>query len=89
MKYSSKEAPIEIVLHPPLLKIADSGIGMDEGQIVKIYEKYYQEDSKKEGQGIGLALVKAYCDRENIAIQIESRKGEGTSVVLDLREIAV
>jgi len=56
---------------------------------VKIYEKYYQEDSQKEGEGIGLALVKAYCDRENIAIQIKSRKGEGTTVTLDLRQIAI
>ncbi len=89
MKYSSKEAPIDIILKPPFLKIVDRGIGMDEGQIVKIYEKYYQEDSSKEGQGIGLALVKAYCDRENIAIQIESRKQEGTTVTLNLRDITV
>ncbi len=89
MKYSSKEAPIDITLHSPILKIADRGIGMDEGQIVKIFEKYYQEDSSMEGEGIGLALVKAYCDRESIDIQIESRKGEGTTVTLDLRQIAV
>ncbi len=89
MKYSSKEAPVKIILDVPFLKIIDCGIGMDEGQIVKIYEKYYQEDSQQEGEGIGLALVKAYCDRENIAIQIESQKGEGTTVTLDLREIVV
>ena len=89
MKYSPKEAAVKIVISLPFLKIIDHGIGMDEGQIVKIYEKYYQEDSQKEGEGIGLALVKAYCDRENIAIQIESGKGEGTTVTLDLGEIVV
>ena len=89
MKYSPKEASVKIILDVPFLKIIDHGIGMDEGQIVKIYEKYYQEDSQKEGEGIGLALVKAYCDRENIAIQIESGKGEGTTVTLGLGEIIV
>ena len=80
MKYSQKNEPIKIILKNSLLTIIDRGIGMDETELLKIYERYYQLDNKIHGEGIGLALVKAYCDDEKIKIRIESKKGEGTEV---------
>ena len=87
MKYSDKESPIKIVLKEHMLQIIDEGIGMDEAQLLKVYERYYQGDRQKEGDGIGLALVKAYCDQEDIGIKIESRRGRGTKVTLDLKRV--
>jgi len=87
MKYSDKKIPIVITLEKNLLTITDKGIGMDETQLLRVYERYYQGDSKKEGEGIGLALVKAYCDEEGIDIQIQSQKDQGTSVLLNLSRI--
>jgi len=84
MKYSSKDASISVVFEEGCLKICDEGIGMDETQLLRIYERYYQADGKTEGEGIGLALVKAYCDSEDIEIQIASEKGVGTTVYLTL-----
>ena len=83
MKYSSKERAIYLTLKDRTLTIRDEGVGMDETELVKIYERYYQLDSKVEGEGIGLALVKAYCDSEKIEIHIASTKGEGTAVTFD------
>ncbi len=68
MKYSPKEEDIRLTLKEQVLTIADNGIGMDETELLKVYERYYQADSKKDGQGIGLALVKAYCDEAKITI---------------------
>jgi signal transduction histidine kinase len=87
MKYSPREKPVKVMLQGNVLRIIDEGIGMDEAQIVRVYERYYQGNRQKEGEGIGLALVKAYCDREDIAIQIESKQGVGTEVALDLNKI--
>jgi len=84
MKYSPRNTPIEITVKNRLLTISDKGIGMNETELLKVYERYYQADSKKEGKGIGLALVKAYCDEEQIDIQIISKKNVGTSVQLNL-----
>jgi len=89
MKYSDKEIPIVITLEKYLLTITDKGVGMDETQLLRVYERYYQGDSKKEGEGIGLALVKAYCDEEGIDIQIQSQKQQGTSVSLNLSRIVL
>lgn len=89
MKYSSKETPIVLVLKGDMLKIIDQGVGMSETELLKIYERYYQADSHKEGEGIGLALVKSYCDGEHIDIQIHSEKEIGTTVSLDLESIHI
>ena len=89
MKYSSKESRIKVTLKENTLMIIDEGIGMDETQLLRVYERYYQSDNQQEGQGIGLALVKAYCDEEGVEIQIQSEKGSGTSVNLNLEKVHV
>ncbi|MBU1668832.1 HAMP domain-containing histidine kinase [bacterium] len=87
MKYSLREQPIEVRLKKNVLSIEDHGIGMDETELVTIYERYYQLDNAAYGEGIGLALVKAYCDDEKIKIRITSTKGEGTTVSFDLTAV--
>lgn len=89
MKYSDKDAPIEILLKEDILTITDQGIGMDETELITIYERYYQLDNTAYGEGIGLALVKAYCDDEKIKIKISSKKGEGTEVSLDISFVTI
>ena len=84
MKYSDKNSEITIGLKDNILSIEDRGIGMDELELITIYERYYQSDYHVSGEGIGLALVKAYCDDEKIRIDISSQKGIGTVVRLDL-----
>jgi signal transduction histidine kinase len=87
MKYSPKEEAITIRENENTVVIVDRGIGMDETELLKVYERYYQGDRKHDGEGIGLALVKAYCDESGIDIQIKSEKEKGTSVFLNLGEL--
>ena len=89
MKYSEKHQPIFITLKDNILSIKDNGIGMDELELVKIYDRYYQSDNHAYGEGIGLSLVKAYCDDEKIKIRINSNKGEGTTVNFNLTQVIV
>ena len=88
MKYSAKDTPVTLHLSQDTLGISDRGVGMSETELLKIYERYYQADTSKEGEGIGLALVKSYCDSEGIEIQIKSQKNVGTTVFLNLRKIS-
>lgn len=82
MKYSSRDTVITLRLKSRTLEIIDRGIGMSETELLRIFERYYQAETAQKGEGIGLALVKAYCDEEGIAIKIHSQKGEGTTVTL-------
>jgi len=87
MKYSEKNSTIDLYLTEGELCIKDSGIGMSTGELLRVYERYFQEDADKEGKGIGLTLVKAYCDAEGLEIQITSEKSVGTKVCLDLKKV--
>ena len=89
MKYSEKQEPIFITLQDNILSIRDKGIGIDEIELVKIYDRYYQSDNHAYGEGIGLSLVKAYCDDEKIKIRINSNKGEGTTVNFNLNNVII
>jgi len=83
MKYSKAQETIIIKLEAGILSIQDYGQGMDANQILYIYERYFQGDRAREGEGIGLTLVKRYCDEEGIEIRIISELGQGTEVILN------
>ncbi len=87
MKYSSKDAPIHVTLHNHLLSVEDQGEGMGTTELLRVHERYYQADDRKDGEGIGLALVKAYCDEEGIDIHFKSEKGVGTKVSLNMSKV--
>lgn len=84
MKYSDKKSLIKISLNENILRIEDEGIGMSTSELLRMHERYFQGDDTQEGQGIGLALVKTYCEQENIEIQITSEKKVGTKICLTL-----
>ncbi len=66
--------------------IKDSGIGISENYIGNLFTPFSQEQNgytrKYEGNGLGLALVKKYCDLNKILIDVQSAKGIGSSFVL-------
>lgn len=88
-KYTKDEKIITIELENAKLTIRDNGIGMDQAELFKVFDRYYQSDSEKKGSGIGLSIVKAYCDEEKIFINIYSKKDIGTKITLDLKNILV
>jgi len=58
------------------VSIADTGIGIPEDNISKIFEPYYT--TKESGTGLGLTVVFKIINEHKGAISVKSRKGEGT-----------
>ncbi len=69
-----------------VLKIQDSGIGIEEKNQSKIFERFYRVDKArtdmKDGIGLGLAIVKKICDRYNCKIVLESKVQKGSTFSL-------
>lgn len=87
MKYSTINTPINIKLQNNKLEIIDQGIGISSSELLYIHERYYQGDSSKDGRGIGIAVVKNYCDKARIDLSFYSEPNVGTRVVLDISKI--
>ncbi len=63
-----------------VVKVRDTGCGINERIIERIFEKFYQGDSSRatKGNGLGLALVKRIIDIAEGEIEVESEEGVGT-----------
>lgn len=66
--------------------VSDTGIGIAEEYLSKLFTPFSQEEQGYtrpfEGNGLGLALVKRYCEVNNIEINVQSKKGAGTTFIL-------
>ncbi len=66
-----------------IFSIADTGIGISDDFLPKIFLPFAQEDQgytrKFEGNGLGLALVKEFCAINKAEIEVVSSKGKGTT----------
>lgn len=67
-----------------ILKISDNGKGIPEGEEENVMQMFYRADSSRSGSGLGLYLVGKIVEKLHGSVQIKSRKGEGTEVVVQL-----
>jgi len=66
------------------LSVKDSGKGIRKEQLNNLFTRFYQTDQHKEGQGIGLSIVKEYIEAHQGKVSIDSEYGKGTEVKIKL-----
>ncbi|WP_250455513.1 sensor histidine kinase [Clostridium tertium] len=92
-KYTDKHE--EIILkcgkndnNEPYFSIQDNGIGMDENDVVHIFERFFRADTarvrKNGGTGLGLSIAKWIIDSHNGYFSVLSRKEIGTRITVFL-----
>ena len=69
-----------------VVTVKDYGCGMDEETQRRVFEKFYQGDSshRKEGNGLGMALVKKILELNGGSIQLKSAINKGTTFTITL-----
>ncbi|MEF3304042.1 sensor histidine kinase [Paenibacillus sp. GYB003] len=74
------------------IEIADTGIGMSDKELAQAFDRFYKADASRNralgGSGLGLSIVRKIVDMHGGAIRMDSRVGEGTTVVVTLPESA-
>ena len=75
------------------IMVTDTGIGMDQAQMDKIFQTFSQADSSTTrqfgGSGLGLAISKGLCELLNGVISVDSVPGKGSSFIVRLPTHAV
>ncbi len=66
--------------------IADSGPGIPQEKIPRIFERFYRLDTSRStpGRGIGLSLAKAYVEAQGGTIAVKSEPGSGSTFCIRL-----
>ncbi|MFA6957075.1 MAG: ATP-binding protein [Thermoanaerobaculia bacterium] len=70
------------------IDVIDRGIGMEESELRKIFEEFYQtEDGRRAqrgGTGLGLSLTRNFVELHHGSIDVQSRPGEGSTFTVHL-----
>ncbi|WP_215491633.1 sensor histidine kinase [Fenollaria sporofastidiosus] len=66
------------------IDVIDEGVGIEEGELKYIFEKFYTGKKSKSHTGIGLAIVKEIVELHKGEIYIESKVDEGTKFTVKL-----
>ena len=90
IKYSNEKGTISIKLSQnetnTICTISDSGIGIPKEDLDKILNPFYRSNPTQhpdiKGSGLGLSIVKRLAELLGIHLEIQSKIGHGTSVVL-------
>jgi len=68
--------------HFVALRVHDTGVGMDEESLARVFEPYFS--TKTTGTGLGLPIARRNIELNGGQIEIDSGKGRGTTVVVRL-----
>ncbi|HFU75570.1 MAG TPA: HAMP domain-containing histidine kinase [Arcobacter sp.] len=87
IKYNNKNGSIIIDNKNHILSIKDTGIGINTKHLLQIYDKYFQINIEHKGIGLGLSVVKDFCEKNKITIKIDSKENVGTTFLLDYHSL--
>jgi len=88
----TNEGTVAITIKEHSVVIADTGIGMSDEQIKKIFQPYYRAEQEgktdRKGYGVGLTIVKRLSNRFNWIVEVDSVVGEGTKIEVIFDELS-
>ena len=86
IKYNRENGNIEIDVADKKLTVSDTGLGIPQESIPRIFERFYRIDKSrsraKGGTGLGLSIVKHIAEHHGAKIDVESTVGVGTSITV-------
>lgn len=70
------------------ITVSDTGIGIPKEEIKNIFDRFYTVDKsrskEKGGTGLGLSIAKWIVDKHNGSVEVFSKEGKGTSIIIRL-----
>lgn len=67
-----------------MIRISDTGCGIPENELPKVFRRYYTSRSSDGGQGLGLAITHSIILEHDGEITVESQVGQGATFIIHL-----
>jgi signal transduction histidine kinase len=92
VQYNQPGGTVNVSLEPrrglQVLTVSDSGIGIPQQDLTRIFERFYRVDTARSretgGTGLGLSIVRHAVERHGGSIRVDSLLGEGTTFTVTL-----
>jgi two-component system OmpR family sensor kinase len=82
IKYNIIGGSITVSLIPQSLSIEDTGIGIEESKLHRVFERYTRFDTTVGGFGIGLSIVSLIAKEYGLHVMLDSALKKGTKVTI-------
>lgn len=87
IKYNKEGGSITVTLNRQFLSVEDTGIGIAEENMGKVFSRFFTVDKSHSGKnggfGLGLAVAKKICQKSGWKISVESTLGEGSKFTVE------
>ncbi|QEK13489.1 cell wall metabolism sensor histidine kinase WalK [Crassaminicella thermophila] len=92
IKYTPENGEIKVLVEKDefrgIIRIIDNGMGIPEKDIPRLFERFYRVDKARSrelgGTGLGLSIAQQIVKAHEGEINIKSKEGEGTEVIIKL-----
>ncbi|MEG2983117.1 MAG: HAMP domain-containing sensor histidine kinase [Peptostreptococcaceae bacterium] len=93
LKFTEAQGYIKVIVTQDVeyttIKVIDNGEGIEEHNLEKVLDKFFQENYNKAGSGLGLAISNEIVKLHGGQMNIQSKKGEGTCITFTLKNILI
>ncbi len=80
----TNQGTVRVIIKEKSVVVTDTGIGMSEEQIKRIFQPYYRADQSgktdRKGYGVGLTIVKRLSSRFDWLVDVQSEVDKGTQI---------
>lgn len=87
VRYNKEGGSVKVTLNRTCLSVEDTGCGISEENIPKVFSRFFTVDKSHSGKnggfGLGLAVVKKICDNSGWRISVESELGKGSKFTVE------
>jgi two-component system sensor histidine kinase BaeS len=93
IKYTPKGGEVSITCvktrESVVVKVSDTGIGIAAGDLPHVFDRFWRADAarsrgQRPGAGLGLAICRWIAEAHGGSIEVQSRRGEGTTFTVTL-----
>jgi signal transduction histidine kinase len=90
IKFSSDEGVVRLTMEPAgegggtVISVIDMGCGIAPQEMDNLFERFHVSTDKSGGAGLGLAIARQAVESSGGTIEIESKLGKGTTVIIRL-----
>ncbi len=78
------QGSIRVLIELGRISVIDTGVGMAKEDLDKVYDTFFRGNNHgKDGQGVGLSIVRRLSDRYRWPVKLESSLGQGTCASIE------